>query len=191
KLKWNRKCLIYAMLIDHYPTIQKALNQINIVSQEIPCSIWWMPIEDALHLEFQIPSNMYVARLTEQDVSVINSHWPHSYPGSDKYLKFIIGMNGGYGLYLKSTNALIAWIMRIQIGMGTLHVMDEYKRKGYGSLITKVLTKQLAQEGVYPIASTLNNNNISQAMFTKLGFKKCTSVMYLECEKVETLVKSN
>lgn len=53
KLKWNRKCLVYAMLIDHYPTVQRALNQIDIFSQEIPCSIWWMPIETALRLEFQ------------------------------------------------------------------------------------------------------------------------------------------
>lgn len=89
-------------------------------------------------------------------------------------------MNGGYGVFLKSNGALVAWTVRNLLGLGILQTLDTYKRRGYGSLITKVLSKEIGTEGLDPMGSVLKSNISSQRMFKSIGFEILDSVTFTE-----------
>lgn len=93
-------------------------------------------------------------------------------------------MNGGYGVFLKTDGTLVAWVLRNLIGLGALQTADEHKRKGYGSLVAKVLAKEIAKEGLDPIGTVLQDNSVSQKMFGKLGFKILETVAFTENEEM-------
>lgn len=89
-------------------------------------------------------------------------------------------MNGGYGLFLKSDNSIVAWVLKNHLGaLAILQTVEEHKRKGYGSLITKVLSQEIAKEGHEPIAMVLIENVTSQKLFKNLGFQIISGVTNL------------
>lgn len=124
---------------------------------------------------------MYIGKLTEKDVNTINDAWPHKYPGSDHYLKIIITMNGGLGIFSKKDGSLCCWILKNHLlGLGILQTVDEHKNKGYAKLVTKALTKNMASENIDVHACILRNNTISQNMFKNLGFVNVDGVMFVK-----------
>lgn len=74
------------------------------------------------------------------------------------------------GLYEKSSNNLVCWILLNNYGgIGMLHTLEQFRRKGFGELITKEFCKKLASVGRDIFAATVDGN-ISANMFKKLGF---------------------
>lgn len=131
---------------------------------------------------------MYIAPLSAEDVPTIDRHWPHSFPGSDDFLKQLLNQNGGLGLYLKEDQTLVSWIMKNQLlGLGTLQTVDSHKRKGYARILTMALTKKMAEEGVDVHTCIVRQNVVSQTLFKSLGFKHVDHLMF---EKVQEFDKS-
>lgn len=52
-----------------------------------------------------------------------------------------------------------------------LYTLDEHRKKGYGSIVTKAVSKRLADAGNDPFACTKFGNSTSLAMFKNLGFE--------------------
>lgn len=78
------------------------------------------------------------------------------------------------------TNQLCAWVLKSYLGaLGILQVAPNSKRKGLGSLIAKIFSKMLAEEGLDSIGCIVLDNYISQHMFEKLGFEKKIAVTWL------------
>ncbi|KAF2894191.1 hypothetical protein ILUMI_11981 [Ignelater luminosus] len=184
-IEWNRSLLLYAVHMDHYSTVMKALKETKYrFYLSNVCDIWWMPHEKARNLEINCPPEVYVDKLNPTHAVLINSHWPHRYKDSHKYVATLIELNGGYGVFLKTDGTLVAWVLRNLIGLGALQTLDEHKRKGYGSLVTTVLAKEIAKEGLNPIGTVLQNNFGSQKMFGKLGFEILETVTFTENEEM-------
>lgn len=110
----------------------------------------------------------------------MNDVWPHRHPGSEKYVAKLVEVNGGLGIFSKSTNELCAWVLKSYLGaLGLLQVAEEHKRKGLGSLMTKIFSKKLAEEGLDAIGCIILDNVVSQKMFKNLGFEKIIAVTWL------------
>lgn len=96
-------------------------------------------------------------------------------------------MNETYGIFLKSNDNLVCWVMRNFIGMiSNLQTVPEHKRNGYAVLITKVIAKEIAAQGHNPIACIMEGNLRSEKLFLKLGFWK-----YDDCTFIFTNKKDN
>lgn len=61
---------------------------------------------------------------------------------------------------------------------GQLYVMDKYKRKGYGMLVAKAITKVIADRNIDPVVMIGENNFASQDLFQKIGYKKIGGVYW-------------
>ena len=76
------------------------------------------------------------------------------------------------GVYLKSTNQLVAWMnLHPPNGMSRLHTLEEHRRKGYAGLLTRYLAKRMAQAGCLPYVHIAVGNTASEQVFLQLGFQ--------------------
>lgn len=63
-------------------------------------------------------------------------------------------------------------LLSLQNGMmGALQTDDGYTGHGYGSLVTKCLSKKIAEMGFDVNVEISENNTPSRSLFSKLGFK--------------------
>lgn len=127
--------------------------------------------ETKFKIFFRCASDVYIKKLEPIAAKQINAVWPHRFVDSDKYLGGFIDVNGGYGVFLKSTNEMVAWVIKHAWGhLAMLQTEEEHKRKGYASLVIKALSKEIGEEGHWPIATVLLQNEKATNTFKKLGF---------------------
>jgi len=78
------------------------------------------------------------------------------------------------GVFLKENDQLVSWmVFHMPWGMGKLHTLEEHRKKGYASLVTKYLSKRMAQSGYIPYVNIEVGNDTSCAFFESVGFKNC------------------
>lgn len=137
------------------------------------------------YLFCRIPDEVYLDKLRDEHVDIINEVWPHKYPGSEEFIRCQILMTDGFGLFLKSTNELVSWVLTNEhYCPGSLQTLDEHKRKGYGTVLTKVLSKHLAKEYKVDILSGIvKGNTTSERLFTGIGFKPIFDVSWCYIKK--------
>lgn len=98
---------------------------------------------------------------------------------SVEYIKERIQLGISAGVY--EENKLVAWGMtQDDGGMGFLHVLDDYRRKGYGYNVTLSLTNEIRKSNKLPFAYIEEKNVKSINMVLKLGFKKDRLVHWFE-----------
>ena len=113
----------------------------------------------------------------------INDLWPHRFLQSEQYLASYIDANGGYGVFLKSSDQMVAWVIKHAFGhLAMLQTEEDHTRKGYASLVTKALSREIAEEGHWPLGTILLENKNSVAMFEKLGFRNIGICSFLVVE---------
>lgn len=101
----------------------------------------------------------------------INLAWPHRYEGSDEFISYSIKFHMSVGLF-DDGGKLMAWCLRYDNGsIALLQVDEQHMRKGFGSLLAKVMSKKIAVEFDSDVtAMIVDQNKKSIGMFTKLGF---------------------
>ncbi|KAJ8968985.1 hypothetical protein NQ314_001995 [Rhamnusium bicolor] len=179
----DRPRLFYSIHNKLYPAVFKALKERKIeIYAEIPCYLYAIPKEEALKFDVECPPEVYIKQLDKTDAPVISALWPHRYKNADKFVEILIEMNGGYGIFLKSSNELVSWALLSMMGqLSLVQTVDDQKKKGYASLITKYLSKELAKKGHDALGTILVENIVSQMMFEKLGFRSlglCTFTLF-------------
>lgn len=136
-------------------------------------------VDQAQKITYTCPPEVYLGPLKGEQGEFIDSFWPHRGGNSVEVTTFMIEKNGGIGLYLKESNDLIAWcLIWAHLGPGQLCVTDQHKRKGYGSLVVKAITKSLADKGVQPLLYIKNDNIASQELFKRIGYEKFFGVRW-------------
>lgn len=114
----------------------------------------------------------------------INSLWHHCYDGSDKFISYSIKYHINVGVFDKN-DELIAWCLRYDSGsLGILQVVEHERKKGYGSLVSKLLCKKIAEEFDSDIISSIVPGNVkSENMFMKIGFRNVGSISWMVVTK--------
>jgi GNAT superfamily N-acetyltransferase len=109
------------------------------------CSSIWMEKKKAASYDFTVPDNVEMKNLSVDDGKRINDVWPYRYPDSERFIKSLIRLNGGIGIY--DGGELVSWILKIEcFGLGLLQTLDEHQGKGYARLLTRALSKQIADD---------------------------------------------
>jgi predicted GNAT family acetyltransferase len=115
-----------------------------------------------------------------ESAAQIDSVWPYKYRGSQDYIASLIESNGGYGVFLKNGDEMVAWAVKHCLGhIGMVQTRENEKKKGYGLLVTKALAKEIVEEGQRPFATIYAQNKASICMFEKLGFQKIGNCYFI------------
>jgi len=109
-------------------------------------------IEEDQRLLASYKGDLVMKQLREKDIKLIQDHWPYHIPGSS-YLYERIARKGlpSLGLYLNKNHSqeedqfsLIGWIFtHSDRSMGGLHILDEYRGKGFARLLQRSFMIQL------------------------------------------------
>ncbi|KAM7351783.1 uncharacterized protein ACRADG_004517 [Cochliomyia hominivorax] len=144
------------------------------------CTVWYhIPKDQAKQFSIHTPNNVNFKTLEECHAEQINSVWPHRSPGSIEFVKLLIRQNDSVGIF--EDNILVAWCLILPLGaLGLLQVMDTYKRKGYGNLAVRYMSKHLAEKDIEVTAPVVISNVASRSMFETLGFKIIDKVYWAE-----------
>ncbi|KAI4466452.1 hypothetical protein MML48_3g00020025 [Holotrichia oblita] len=183
KIDWTKRMVVYAVNGKYASTVFDVLDETR-PSNYIPLLGWFWVIdrEKALQFEIKCPDDVYIGKLNQSHLELVNSLWTHRYEGSEGYLGAFMEMNNCYGIFLKSNDKLVSWIMKNIMGqLAILQTLPEYTRKGYATILTKLLSKEIAEEGHHPLANIVAGNIASETSFKKLGFRRADICIYFEC----------
>ncbi|XP_065080137.1 uncharacterized protein LOC135702985 [Ochlerotatus camptorhynchus] len=143
-----------------------------------PCGVYELPREECLKLELNIPEGLHVKKLDINHAVTANRIWPHRCEGSEYFLKRLAAWNPSVGLF-SETGELMAWSFCWPTGaIGPLEVVSDHYRKGYGSIVTKVIAQEVAEIGLNCYGTVVTGNVQSKGMLEKLGFKLVGDCFY-------------
>lgn len=115
---------------------------------------------------------------------LIDSLWPYHYPGSEEYIALMLEINGGFGLFTKSTDQLVSWVLLNCLGdLGLLQTLEECQRKGYGSIMIRVASQKIGLEGGWCCGAVSVDNGACQTLLRKIGFTDIANCQYIMCNK--------
>lgn len=60
---------------------------------------------------FRIPDDFYIGEIKLCHADMINELWPLKSAKSLDYVKTLISMNGGIGLFDRKTDELVSWVL--------------------------------------------------------------------------------
>lgn len=183
-LDWSQNPMLCGVHDNHRDCVYRLQDSQKVkIKFELPSGYHWMSAEKAKNLDIECPPDVYIQPLKVEDVEVIDSLWPHRYPGSESFLRDLVRFNGGIGLFEKGTNNICSWIMKNQfLGLGMLQTLPKYQGKGYAKLVTKALTKSMAEEGLDVHTCILRTNAQSLKLFKNIGFEFIDGLAWIQME---------
>nr|XP_023028859.1 uncharacterized protein LOC111517035 [Leptinotarsa decemlineata] len=189
RIEFERTLSFYGIHNSIYPVIERVLESKNMkVKFASPAYIYSIPKEKAMLFNIECPEDMKLGEIELRHSKKIHSGWSFKeYPQSYEFVCSLIDNNGGVGLFLKSTDELVAWVLKSALGeLGLLHTSEKYRSKGFASIVMKQLSRQIAQEGEDPVTSILLTNEASKKLVKKLGFKNQGVSYWFSAERADT-----
>ncbi|CAO1383639.1 unnamed protein product [Diamesa serratosioi] len=182
-INWDQGVLIVLMHAEQTGVPLETImhNGANLKDDE-RASYYWMTKEEALLISstITIPDNTTIQNLTEHDAKTCNDMWQWRYENSEKYIRSLILLNGGYGLFDQTTNELLAFaLINDHFATGLLNVVKKSRGKGYGELMARYLTVKIAEMQLHPTCYIDVHNIISQKLYNKIGYKKIGDINWI------------
>lgn len=107
--------------------------------------------------------------LTPADAAYIYANYDYAAYTTEAFIAECINKGPSFGI--REDGKLVAWIMTQDDGaMGFLTVLQPYRRRGYGDLITSALIRQLRASGKIPFVHIEEQNHKSMNLARKAGF---------------------
>lgn len=184
-IKWDLLPLFCAVDRKLQKVIYKIVEVKNMrVRIDNYCSTIWMEKEKAKSYEVDVPIDVEMKALDVKDYQMINDSWPYKYSGSEKFIKSIIKLNGGLGVY--KDNKLVSWILQVEsFGIGLLQTVEENQGKGYARLLTRAMTRKISEdydEDVVLFASYSKPKTVD--LYIRYGYKHVSYTHWLYLRKV-------
>lgn len=150
---------------------------------DLGSEFFYMSKKDAMKFELStLPVDWKLEQLKSEHAKIVDDNWPGSGKSSLIFFQRLIELNPSVGLF-NDKGVLIGWCLMREYGtIGSLHVIDSEHRKGYGSLLTKALSIELAERGYDSISNVIFGNEKSKNLFVKLGFKIIDTMYRLQVE---------
>ena len=110
-----------------------------------------------------------LTELTPADAAYIYANYDYAAYTTEAFIAECINKGPSFGI--REDGKLVAWIMTQDDGaMGFLTVLQPYRRRGYGNLITAALIKELRASGKIPFVHIEEQNLKSMNLARKAGF---------------------
>ncbi len=136
-------------------------------------------------MNFRYPSDVYVARLSINELDYIYDHWPHHDVYTKDDIQYPIERSASFGLFKKDTGELMAWVMQAHYGaIGLLYTKESVRRRGYAKILVKLIAQEFAKMSIQPYAMIMASNVKSISLFHSIGFRYITPMKYIMvCKK--------
>lgn len=128
-----------------------------------------------MRIIFRAPAGTKLKELTKEDAKICCQNWIYASAKSEKFLESLIQLNGGYGLFSAESGEILCFaIFNEQLAIGMLTTLDKAKRKGFGELLAKFMSRKCVEKfDIPPIVFISSQNSISMNLFVgKLGYEK-------------------
>jgi len=127
-----------------------------------------------------IPGNkIMLDRLNQKDAAYIMSNSSYRQFFTEEYLKDRIERSFSAAVKLKGR--LVAWALTHDDGaIGALHVLDDFRNKGFAQEMICNLSDQIRKAGNIPIAQIEEKNSHAIRLFEKIGFTKDRNTTWLK-----------
>lgn len=119
-----------------------------------------------------MPNEYYIAPLSESHSETINDTWHFTDENTLDYIKSIIRLNGGSGLFERNSHKLLSWILLNEnMSPGCLYTIESVRRKGLGKLLMQFFCKQFAiRENLNVLVYANADNTESMSLLQNIGF---------------------
>lgn len=125
------------------------------------------------------PIESSVVKLSAADTPYIYENSKYKDYISIEYIQERICNGIGLGIY--RDKKLVAWAITHDDGaIGFLNVVEEYRRKGYGSDVTVAMIKKLLEQGEIPFVHIEEDNEKSMNLAIKTGFRKDRRIHWIK-----------
>ncbi|KAI5636091.1 FR47-like protein domain-containing protein [Phthorimaea operculella] len=159
EINWSRDIVIpFAPnhVIECVKRVVKALN-LNL-HRVLPSESFILDKHSCPFHDVGFPPSITYGLLTHDHIDLVDSKWPHRYPGSTWYFKLLIRTKSGFGLFKDSQ--LISWVFINEAGtLGHMYTLEEHRRRGYALLLLKLVCNKLLSEGKDVFAFAVKGNN--------------------------------
>lgn len=113
--------------------------------------------------------------LTSHYAEYIYNNYSYQNFTTAEYIRDRIEKGGGGGIFVN--DKLAAWVLTQDDGaIGLLHVLDEFRRKGYAKELTHYQIQQVRNKGRVPFVQIEERNFKSLNLSKKIGFKEYKKV---------------
>ena len=127
----------------------------------------------------RVPSDVYLSSLERRHAQLIFDNWSHNISSSVSEVEAEIEKMPSVGLFLKSNDQLVCWMVsNPPFGMGLLFTLEGHRRRGYAKLVAHFMSKRMAQSGFVPFVTIVQGNSSSFAFFQSLGFRPLICSIY-------------
>lgn len=139
------------------------------IKREEDCTAYTIAKED-----FSLHQAGVLDNLTSADAELVNEHWTYKFEGSLDFFRHIIreypssairvdGKLAGWAVCYDCTDDMV--------NLGSLRVLDEYRKQGLGKLLATDLVQKVLDTGKTPMVHILDDNIPSKTLSMSLGFK--------------------
>ncbi|XP_026321105.1 uncharacterized protein LOC113231132 [Hyposmocoma kahamanoa] len=174
-INWDRKLCILFPPFHVVECIQRVVKDIGKEITKISPLIFYLLDRRTPLFDVDLPQGFTFQQLSQKHIEIVDSTWPHRYPGSTFYFDLLIQAQSGYGLF--KDQALISFGFIKETGaLGHLYTLEDHRRKGYGCMFLKMLCNILLKEGRHINSYCIKKNVPACKMHEKFGFKKCGEV---------------
>ncbi|XP_049548226.1 uncharacterized protein LOC125959445 [Anopheles darlingi] len=172
-LDWSGGLKVSSLLARHRQPVIDVITAKGLTKEyDLETYLYFMPKEQCNALLLQVPDGFMLKTLSSKDAREVDEYWPNRHTGSLFLMQRLAAWNPCVGLYEQSTGKLVAWCLRAQFGaLGSLQVVPEYLRRGFGTVVTVATAKKVAALGHDCYAVVIAGNVPSSGLFERLGFE--------------------
>jgi DTW domain-containing protein YfiP/predicted GNAT family acetyltransferase len=125
----------------------------------------------------RLPDGAVLRTLQPSDAPWINSWSKHrtdkDLPMVSRRIKIDNEQGMGCCLGIEVNGCLVAAILRYELGaLGMLHVQEDCRNRGYGTVLLQQATRALQAKGEERVAYIVDGNHASEALFTSAGWER-------------------
>lgn len=154
------------------------------------CTTYRLERGEALRFDYTVPEDVELKALNPSEYTMMDEAWPYRYPGSDSFIRSLIVLNGGLGVY--RNGELVSWILQIEcFGIGLLQTLDAHQGRGYARLLTRAMTQKISEtynEDVILFASHSKPKTVE--LYDRYGFKHVSYTHWFYLEPIPPTVES-
>ncbi|ERL94095.1 glycine N-acyltransferase isoform X2 [Dendroctonus ponderosae] len=130
------------------------------------------PNLEETEIELTIAEQGEMSQLKKGNAQIIHDLYPANQMECIEVFEKLIEKLPCFGVF-SAQGDLAAWMVQSYYGaMFSMQTRPEYRRKGYGIILAKHLTKLVTDRGYLPFVVIRPENDASKGLYAKLGFKK-------------------